>query len=160
MAEAEAKSQRAISNAQLTKKGCVYVISNLGSFGDGVFKIGMTRRSDPLDRVKELGDASVPFPFDVHMMIRCDDAPALENALHNEFNLRRLNRVNLRKEFFRVSVEEIAAAVERHHGNVEYTADPEAIEFRNSQMASDADLEEIEEAFAAAGTLNASPDEE
>lgn len=161
LAEAEAKSERAMSLAQQTKVGSVYVISNIGSFGEGVFKIGMSRRLDPMDRVKELGDASVPFPFDVHMMIRCDDAPALENALHKEFHHRRLNRMNLRKEFFRVSVDEIAAAVERHHGKVEYTADAEAMEFRNSLMATDADLGEIEQAFAAAGAnANAHPDEE
>jgi hypothetical protein len=159
LAEAEAKAKRAISNAQRTKVGSVYVISNIGSFGEGVYKIGMSRRLDPMDRVKELGDASVPFPFDVHMMIRCDDAPALENALHKEFHHRRLNRMNLRKEFFRVSVDEIAAAVERHHGKVEYTADAEAIEFRNGLMATDADLGEIEQAFAAA-RANTSPDEE
>ncbi len=147
LVEAEARSQRAISNAQLTKKGCVYVISNIGSFGDAVFKIGMTRRSDPMDRVKELGDASVPFPFDVHMQIKCDDAPALENALHREFHHCRLNRVNPRKEFFRVPMNEIVAAVERHHGTVEYVADAEAIEFRNSLMATDADLQEIDDTF-------------
>jgi multidrug efflux pump subunit AcrA (membrane-fusion protein) len=85
LAEAEAKSQRAISQAQLTKAGTVYVISNIGSFGEGVFKIGMTRRLEPMDRVIELGDASVPFPFDVHMMIATDNAPELEKALHRAF---------------------------------------------------------------------------
>lgn len=159
LAEAEAKSQRAMSLAQQTKVGSVYVISNIGSFGEGIYKIGMSRRLDPMDRVKELGDASVPFPFDVHMMIRCDDAPSLENALHKEFHHRRLNRMNLRKEFFRVSVDQIVAAVERHHGTVEYTADAEAIEFRNSLMATDADLGEVEQAFAAAG-VNNNPDAE
>jgi chromosome segregation ATPase len=161
LAEAEAKAQRAMSLAQQTKVGSVYVISNIGSFGEGVYKIGMSRRLDPMDRVKELGDASVPFPFDVHMMIRCDDAPALENALHKEFNHLRLNRMNPRKEFFRVSVDEVVKAVQRHHGTVDYTADADAIEFRNSQMATDADLGEIEHAFAAAGgNANANPDEE
>ncbi len=160
LAEAEANSLRAISNAQLTKKGCVYVISNIGSFGEGVFKIGMTRRSDPMDRVKELGDASVPFPFDVHMQIKCDDAPGLENALHREFRDRRVNRVNLRKEFFRIPLDDIVSAVERNHGTVEYTADAEAIQFRNSQSATDDDMQEIEDAFAATGSLNANPDVE
>lgn len=97
--------------AQQTKAGNVYVISNLGSFGDRVSKIGMTRRLEPMDRVKELGDASVPFPFDVHMMIACDDVPKLETALHREFHKRRINRVNLRKEFFRVGLEEIQKLV-------------------------------------------------
>ena len=105
--EAAKKAQRAISRAQMTKSGYVYVLSNIGSFGEGVFKIGMTRRLEPQDRVRELGDASVPFPFDVHMMVSCNDAPALENALHRELHKRRLNRVNFRKEFFRVDLESI-----------------------------------------------------
>ena len=79
----------------------MYVLSNIGSFGEGVYKIGMTRRLEPQDRVRELGDASVPFPFDVHMMISCDDAPSLENALHRESHKQRVNKVNFRKEFFR-----------------------------------------------------------
>ena len=101
------EKKRAISQAMLTKTGHVYIISNLGSFGENVYKIGMTRRLEPMDRVKELGDASVPFPFDVHAMIRTSDAPALENALHKHFDLRRLNLENERKEFFRVTIEEI-----------------------------------------------------
>lgn len=148
LAEAEAKAQRAKSNAELgIKHGHVYVISNLGSFGPGVFKIGMTRRTEPTDRVKELGDASVPFPFDVHMMIKCDNAPRLENALHQQFHHRRVNRINPRKEFFRVTIDEIVAVVRANHGEVEYKADAEALEFTNSQMATDADLEEIEDAY-------------
>lgn len=106
IAEIEDK-KRAISQAMLTKTGHVYIISNVGSFGENVFKIGMTRRLEPMDRVKELGDASVPFPFDVHAMIRTSDAPALENALHNHFEMRRLNLENQRKEFFHVSIDEI-----------------------------------------------------
>jgi len=101
LAEAEDKSERAISRAQMTKSGHVYVISNIGSFGEGVFKIGVTRRLDPLDRIKELGDASVPFPFDVHMMISSDNAPTLENALHRTLHRLRINKVNPRKEFFK-----------------------------------------------------------
>jgi hypothetical protein len=150
LAEAEAKAQRAVSLAQLTKQGHVYVISNVGSFGPSVFKIGMTRREKPQHRVDELGDASVPFPFDVHMMIRCEDAPALEAALHRQFRARRVNRVNLRKEFFRVTLEEIVTAVREHHGEVEYRADAEALEYLNSQAATIADLEEIEGAYAGA----------
>jgi hypothetical protein len=148
LTEAIENSQRAISNAQLTRKGCVYVISNIGSFGEGLLKIGMTRRHDPMDRVKELGDASVPFPFDVHMKITCDDAPALENALHKMFHHRRKNKINLRKEFFQVTITEVAEAVERLHGRVEYTADAEALDYRNSLTATDADLADIEDAFA------------
>ena len=99
LAEAVAKSQRTIAQAQLTKAGYIYVISNIGSFGQDVYKVGMTRRLEPLDRVRELGDASVPFSFDIHMMIACDDAPALENALHHALHKTRLNKLNLRKEF-------------------------------------------------------------
>ena len=105
--EAEERSERAISQAQLTRAGHVYVLSNIGSFGADVFKVGMTRRLEPMDRVKELGDASVPFSFDVHMMISCDDAPTLEKTLHRELHHFRVNKVNLRKEYFRVDIETI-----------------------------------------------------
>jgi len=111
IAEIEEK-KRAISQAMLTKTGHVYIISNVGSFGDNIYKIGMTRRLEPMDRVKELGSASVPFPFDVHAMIRSSNAPALENALHNHFSERRLNLENQRKEFFRVTIDEIRAELE------------------------------------------------
>lgn len=111
LAEAEANKERAISQAQLTKSGHVYIISNIGSFGEDVYKIGMTRRLEPMDRVKELGDASVPFPFDVHAMIFCENAPELESRLHRHFNNRRVNKENERKEFFRVSLEEIVRVV-------------------------------------------------
>ena len=132
LTEAHAKHERALSRAQMTKAGHVYVISNLGSFGEGTYKIGMTRRLDPQDRVKELGDASVPFPFDVHAMIYADNAPALEKQLHEEFRERRRNRVNQRKEFFDVSLEEIEAAVEKHHARIEFTRLAEAREFRET----------------------------
>ena len=89
----------------------MYVISNIGSFGEGIYKIGLTRRLEPYDRVKELGDASVPFEFDVHAMIFSDDAPALENTLHRHFRDRELNKVNHRKEFFRVDIDEIEEVV-------------------------------------------------
>ena len=96
-----------ISQAMLTKTGHVYVISNIGSFGDGIYKIGMTRRLEPMERVTELGDASVPFPFDVHAMIRTSDAPTLEKALHKHFESKRVNLENPRKEFFYVTLDEI-----------------------------------------------------
>ena len=89
------------------RAGYVYVISNIGAFGENIYKIGMTRRLDPQDRVDELGDASVPFNFDVHAMIFSDDAPALEAALHRAFEDRKLNMVNQRREFFNVTLEEI-----------------------------------------------------
>ena len=106
MQEMEEKN-RYISQAMLTKSGHVYIISNVGSFGDKILKIGMTRRLEPMERVKELGDASVPFPFDVHAMIRTSDAPTLENALHKHFEERRVNLENTRKEFFYISLDEI-----------------------------------------------------
>jgi hypothetical protein len=136
LAEAKEK-ERALSMAQQTKAGNVYVISNIGSFGENVFKIGMTRRLDPLDRVKELGDASVPFPFDVHMMVACENAPNMENELHKLFNNHRLNKVNFRKEFFAVSIDDIRRAVEDLHGEVEYVAEPEALQYRESLTMSD-----------------------
>ncbi|PSU32551.1 DUF4041 domain-containing protein [Photobacterium lutimaris] len=116
LAEAEAKEERAKSMAEQTRKGHVYVISNIGSFGEDVYKIGLTRRLEPMDRVKELGDASVPFPFDVHAMIYTDDAPSLESALHREFHAHRVNAVNLRKEFFSVDLDDIKQAVEKIAG--------------------------------------------
>ena len=146
--EAEAAVERTKSQAEMTKSGHVYVLSNIGSFGDGVFKIGMTRRLDPTDRVKELGDASVPFPFDVHMMISCDDAPTLENALHRAFHTRRLNRMNPRKEFFHADIESIRELVHEHYGEVDYVADPEALEYYQSQEMSEEDAEYVESLYA------------
>ncbi|MBX3215702.1 MAG: GIY-YIG nuclease family protein [Labilithrix sp.] len=127
------RKAKAIARAQLTKSGYVYVLSNIGSFGEGVYKIGLTRRLDPYERVDELGDASVPFCFDVHAIIYAEDAPGLENALHREFADRRVNRVNLRKEYFRVTLEEIQAAVKQHHGLVTMVLDAEAEEWRKTQ---------------------------
>lgn len=112
LAEAIENSKRAQSMAELTKKGHIYIISNIGSFGENVYKIGMTRRLDPMDRVKELGDASVPFRFDVHAIISCDDAPAVENQLHKYFSNKRVNMVNYRKEFFKTTLEEIKKALD------------------------------------------------
>ncbi len=105
--EAREKNQRALSMAQQTRTGHVYVISNIGSFGEEVFKIGMTRRLEPGDRVRELGDASVPFSFDVHAMIFSDDAPTLEKKLHRHFLRQQINKVNPRKEFFKINLDEI-----------------------------------------------------
>lgn len=102
---------RAKSMAEQTRRGFVYVISNIGAFGEGVYKIGLTRRLDPQERVDELGDASVPFPFDVHAMCYSEDAPALEKALHRKFSQRRVNAVNHRKEFFRVELDDVRQAI-------------------------------------------------
>ncbi|GHG66614.1 DUF4041 domain-containing protein [Comamonas sp. JC664] len=123
---------RVISLAQLTRTGHVYVISNVGSFGEGIYKVGMTRRLVPQDRIDELGDASVPFEFDVHAIIRTQDAPRLEAELHRTFAHRRVNRINERKEFFRASLDEIAKAVREHHGDFELTRVAEAAEYRKS----------------------------
>ena len=130
--EAEAKNQRALSMAQQTKSGHVYIISNIGSFGEDVFKIGMTRRLEPLDRVRELGDASVPFPFDVHAMIYSEDAPGLETTLHKYFVQNQVNKVNPRKEFFRIPIAEIKAEVDKRGLDVTWTMAAAALEYRES----------------------------
>ena len=109
--EALVMKQRAMSMAQQTRSGYVYVISNVPSFGEGIYKIGMTRRLDPMDRVRELGDASVPFPFDVYYLIYTDDAPKLEAELHQRFAEHKMNTDNYRKEFFRVPLEDIVTAL-------------------------------------------------
>ena len=133
LTEAEAKNQRAISMAQQTRSGNVYIISNVGSFGDDVLKIGMTRRLEPLDRVKELGDASVPFEFDVHAMIRSDDAPGLERELHSRFEEFRINKVNYRKEFFRIPLQYLREFVAEKNLEATFTMTAEAREFRETQ---------------------------
>ena len=132
LAEAQATSKRARAMAQMTKSGYVYVISNIGSFGDDVVKIGLTRRLDPDDRVRELGDASVPFRFDTHAMIYSEDAPALEAALHKEFSDRRINASNLRKEFFRVSLDEVEEAVGTLASDASFFKDREAQEWHET----------------------------
>lgn len=116
------------------RAGYVYIISNIGSFGENIYKIGMTRRLDPQDRVDELGDASVPFNFDVHAMIFSDDAPALEAALHRAFEDRKLNMVNTRREFFNVTLNEIKEVVKKNFDKtVEFMDVPDAEQYRISQ---------------------------
>jgi multidrug efflux pump subunit AcrA (membrane-fusion protein) len=132
LTEAQQKAQRATSMAELTKSGHVYVISNIGSFGEDVFKIGMTRRLEPTDRVRELGDASVPFEFDIHAMIYSEDAPSLENAFHKQFAERRLNLVNMRKEFFNVTLDEVAQFAASQGLGVKLTKLAEAREYRET----------------------------
>ena len=122
-----------ITKLQNGKAGYVYVISNLGSFGDNVFKVGMTRRSDPQDRVNELGDASVPFKFDVHSFIFSDNAVDLENKLHGILNEKRVNKVNLRKEFFYTSIDELEKLVTEIQPTAEFNKTMLAEEFRQSQ---------------------------
>ncbi len=135
--EAEEKNQRALSMAQQTKRGTVYVISNVGSFGENVYKVGMTRRLEPLDRIKELGDASVPFPFDVHAFIESDDAPALETALHHELSLAQMNKVNPKKEFFRIDLSMIKKLVESKGIEASWTMAAEAAEYRETMAIED-----------------------
>lgn len=129
---AEEKNQRALSMAQQTRCGHVYVISNIGSFGEEVFKIGMTRRLDPEDRIRELGDASVPFEFDIHAMIFSDDAPTLEKALHRHFLRQQMNKVNPRKEFFRLSIEQIQKELEELQIKAQWTLVAAAHDYRET----------------------------
>jgi hypothetical protein len=138
LAAAHDRKERAIARAQLTKVGHVYVISNVGAFGDGVLKIGLTRRLDPEERVRELGDASVPFPFDIHALIYSENAPELETKLHNHFWDRRVNWANDRKEFFQVSLEEVATAIRECGLSAEVSVVPEAKEDRQTVAAIDA----------------------
>ena len=101
--------------AQQTKKGFVYIISNEDSFGENVYKIGLTRRLDPTERVDELSNASVPFPFSIYTIIESDDAPALEAHLHRKFDEQKINKTNWRKEFFKISKEDIDKALEEEN---------------------------------------------
>lgn len=130
--DAQQRNERALSMAQQGRAGHVYIISNIGSFGEDVFKIGMTRRIDPMDRVVELGDASVPFPFDVHAMIWTEDAPALETALHHAFQSKRVNAINGKKEFFKVSIEDIRKELQRIGVQNQLVEFPTAAQFRDS----------------------------
>ena len=130
--EARATSERAQARAEMTRSGYVYVISNVGSFGEEMVKIGLTRRLDPSDRVRELGDASVPFGFDTHAMIYSEEAPALEAALHKEFSEQRVNMANMRKEFFRVSLDEVEDAVARLAPDADFFKDREAQEWHET----------------------------
>ena len=131
--QAEERRERAISMAQQTRCGYVYVISNIGSFGEGVYKIGMTRRIDPMMRVRELGDASVPFPFDVHAMIYTEDAPGLESHLHKVFDLYKLNTMNWRKEYFRVGLEDIRKEVGKCGIHCQWVETASAEQYRESE---------------------------
>lgn len=128
------KAMKDVDYREANKRaGYVYVISNIGAFGENVYKIGMTRRLDPQERVDELGDASVPFSFDVHAMIFTDDAPALEAALHRAFEDKKVNMVNPRREFFRVSLDEIKAVIRKNYDKtVEFTDIPDAEQWRVS----------------------------
>jgi hypothetical protein len=126
------EKKETITKLQNGKAGCVYIISNLGSFGDHVFKVGMTRRFVPQERIDELGDASVPFSFDVHSFIFSEDASALETEMHHRLNEKRVNKVNLRKEFFDVSIDEIEALVHQIQPTAEFNRTMAAEQYRQS----------------------------
>ncbi len=139
LSEAHERKERAIARAQLTRSGFVYVISNEGSFGPDVVKIGMTRRIEPMDRVKELGDASVPFPFDLHAMMFSEDAPALEQALHDHFAERRVNLINTRKEFYQnVELGEVEKFIKTRGVTAQFVRIAEAREYRETQATREA----------------------
>lgn len=161
--EAQEKKERALSMAQQTKRGHVYIISNIGSFGENIYKIGMTRRLEPIDRVKELGDASVPFQFDIHALIYSDEAPTLENELHKAFTNKKVNMLNYRKEFFNVTLDEIENKVKEIGHDAEFSRLPEAMEYRetlaileklNSQVTPKTVDEIIAEEFPSSLTYN------
>lgn len=137
MAAVQEKKEK-ITQLQNGKAGFVYVISNLGSFGENVFKVGMTRRENPIDRVKELGDASVPFSFDVHSFIFTDDAVTLESTLHKELNDRRVNKINSRKEFFNVTLDEIETLVYKYQPTAEFNRTMLAEEYRQGLSMTEA----------------------
>lgn len=130
--ETKRLAERAKSQAQITRSGHVYVISNMGSFGENVYKIGLTRRLEPEERVDELGSASVPFKFDIHALIYSDDAPALERDLHRHFSNRRVNMVNQRKEFFNVPLEEIKTKILELGYDTAFEEFPKALEYRQT----------------------------
>ena len=138
----EAKFERTTSQAQITRAGYIYVISNIGSFGEGVCKIGMTRRLEPMDRVVELGDASVPYRFDVHTLAFVNDAPRLEKTLHKVFNTKRVNKENHRKKFFYVSPEEVKAAMDNIGVKSSWYYECDAREYRESELVREAILGE------------------
>jgi hypothetical protein len=114
-------TQRALTIAQQTKKGHVYIISNVGSFGEGIYKIGQTRRPDPQDRVDELSVASVPFEFDIHALIESENAPALEHKIHRRFMAMQVNKINPRKEFFRVKLADIRSEIDKLNQGEDFT---------------------------------------
>lgn len=136
--ELEERFKRSISQAEITRAGYLYVISNIGSFGEGVCKIGMTRRLEPMDRVVELGDASVPYRFDVHTLAFVEDAPRLEKQIHHALTDKRVNKDNHRKEFFRVSPEEAKAVMTELGIKSSWFYDCEAKEYRESELRREA----------------------
>ncbi|HCL4447533.1 TPA: DUF4041 domain-containing protein [Clostridium botulinum] len=131
--EIEENKKDILNREQNTRAGYVYIISNIGSFGENVYKIGMTRRLNPIERISELSSASVPFSFDVHAMIFSEDAPTLENSLHKIFEKYSVNKINLRKEFFRLPLDKIEHEVKKNHNAVvKFTKLAKAEEYRQT----------------------------
>jgi len=136
LAEIQAAIDGIIDRAANIRAGHVYVISNVGAFGENMVKIGMTRRQDPNERIRELGDASVPFHYDVHALVLSDDAVGLETQLHRDLASRRVNLVNPRREFFHAIPAEVREILLRHQGTIrEWVDEPEAAEWRQSETA-------------------------
>lgn len=144
LAEARANKERAISMAQQTRRGYVYVISNIGSFGEDIFKIGMTRRIFPEDRIRELSNASVPFKYDIHAMIYSEDAPSLESHLHNVFDRYKVNLINGKKEFFKVPLEQIEQEVAKCGISAAFLKVPEARDYRESLRIQNLSTNEVD----------------
>ncbi len=135
LAELDGEEQLIDYREKNAKAGYVYIISNIGSFGENVYKIGMTRRLEPMDRIDELGDASVPFEFDVHALIFSDNAPELEAKLHEHFYENRLNKINDRKEFFHADINEIEKVIKENYDKaIEILKEAPAEEYRESLL--------------------------
>lgn len=132
--KANDKKERAISMAQQTRIGYVYIISNIGSFGENVYKIGMTRRLEPEERISELSNASVPFRYDIHALIFSEDAPTLERELHKTFDDYKVNMTNYRKEFFKVEIDKIEEKIKLMGIETDFIIEPEAREYRETQI--------------------------
>jgi len=132
LSHAQAQSQTKECKAQPTRKGHVYIASNIGSFGENMLKIGMTRRLDPMKKIKQFSDAAVPFSFDVHAIIYSDDAPELERHLHNKFESKRVNKINSKKDFYNVALGEVRAEIESLNLNCQWTIKADASEYRES----------------------------
>lgn len=137
----ENEKEDIINRQENAKAGFVYIISNIGSFGNNVYKIGMTRRLEPMDRIKELSSASVPFEFDVHAMIFSENAPDLESKLHQHFDSKRVNKINPRKEFFKITIDEIEDFVDQNFDKtVSFTKIPVAKEYNASLALTNQDI--------------------
>lgn len=146
--------ERAISRAQITKSGYVYIISNIGAFGENIYKIGMTRRLEPIERVYELSGASVPFKYDIHGMVYSENAPALENELHKKFTKQRVNKANNRKEFFNITIDEIEKEIYKIDSSIELIKTCEARQFRETLL-----MNKIEEKTEIEDVFNKYPNE-